>query len=404
MIEPTEHPELSLMRQLMKTQAVDHVLPRHFYTSEAVYQNDIERFWNRSWIWVGHVSQIPNTGDYFLFAYGSESIIVVRDTGGQVHAHLNVCRHRGSRVCVESSGNTRSFTCPYHAWNYGLNGMLRSNREMGASFDPSRYSLLSVQVKIFQGLIFICAASDAPDIDSGLKNLAPLTAPFALDKLKIAHTAVYTVDANWKLALENYMECYHCAPAHKAYSKAHSLKDPSSITEELLNRLQERSLQSGLPIEELSESGAAAQSVGADLYYRRYPLYSGYKTGSLSGKPIAPLLGTLSDFDGGATDIQIGVLNNFLAYSDHIIGYRFIPTALQKTDIQVVWMVREDAQEGADYDLDNLTWLWHETSLDDERIIRHNQAGVNSHHYIPGPLSNMEWGIRAFYDSYLKMI
>ena len=70
----------------------------------------------------------------------------------------------------------------------------------------------------------------------------------------------------------------------------------------------------------------------------------------------------------------------------------------------MVWYVREGAREGVDYDLDTLTWLWHVTSLDDERIIRVNQEGVNSHHFVPGPLSEMEWGIRAFYAGYLSQI
>ncbi|WP_235862229.1 SRPBCC family protein [Roseovarius litorisediminis] len=87
-----------------------------------------------------------------------------------------------------------------------------------------------------------------------------------------------------------------------------------------------------------------------------------------------------------------------------MVGYRFVPTALQETDIQVVWYVRGNAVAGKDYDRDMLTWLWHVTSLDDERIIRINQEGVNSHHFVPGPLSQMEWGIQSFYDNYLGMI
>ena len=110
----------------------------------------------------------------------------------------------------------------------------------------------------------------------------------------------------------------------------------------------------------------------------------------------------MKDFDGGTTDIQIGILNNFLAYSDHVVGYRFVPTSLQETNIEVVWFVRKDAEEGRDYNLDALTWLWHLTSQDDERIIRYNQEGVNSYHFKPGPLSEMEWGIRAFYKGYLE--
>ncbi len=401
---PSKNAGLEHMRELAGAHREGYVLPRHFYTSEAVYEHDINTYWNESWIWVGHVSQISKPGDFFLFDYGPESVIIARDREGGIHAHVNVCRHRGSRVCLEPSGNKSAFVCPYHAWTYDLQGRLRGGREMGEDFDPSAFGLLKAKLRVFQGLIFVSFADDPPPLEAPLERLAPRTAPFGLEDLKIAHTASYPVPANWKLALENYLECYHCAPAHLDYSRSHSLKDPASMTPELIDTMQQKAEAAGLPIDEINETGASAEALGAEIYYRRYPLYPGYLTGSEDGEPLAPLLGSLTGFDGGATDIQIGVLNNFLAYSDHVVGYRFVPRALQKTDIQIVWMVRADAEEGRDYDKERLTWLWHVTSLDDELIIRNNQAGVNSHRFQPGPLSSMEWGIEGFYYGYLGMV
>ena len=379
-------------------------LPRQFYTSETVYKMDIQHYWNHSWIWVGHINQIPNVGDFFLFDYGYESVIIARDKNDSVNAFLNVCRHRGSRVCIEKSGNTRVFVCPYHAWTYELNGSLRAAREMEDNFKTAEYSLKKVNLRIFHGLIFICVADNPPNIDEGLLQLEPLVEPFEFENLKIVHSANYPVAANWKLALENYMECYHCAPAHLEYSRSHSLKDPSSANIELKKCMLKRSMDVGLSGEELHINLLESNNVEMDFYFSRYPLFQGYKTGSKSGEKLAPLLGRLKDFDGGTSDIQIGILNNFLSYSDHVIGYRFIPRSLQLTDIEVIWMVREDAEEGQDYNLEDLTWLWHCTSKDDERIIALNQKGVNSNHYLPGPLSNMEWGIKAFHAGYLKQL
>jgi Rieske 2Fe-2S family protein len=200
------------------------------------------------------------------------------------------------------------------------------------------------------------------------------------------------------------MECYHCGPAHVEYSRSHSLKDPKSITPELISEMRRAGEIAGLPIQDFVRSGADGSDVDMDFYCQRYPLYPGYVTGSQSGAPLAPLLGDLKTFDGGTTDIQIGILNNFLAYSDHIIGYRFIPTSLQETTIEVIWFVHKDALEGTDYIKEDLTWLWHVTSQDDERIISLNQEGVNSYYFTPGPLSETEWGIRAFYQSYLRVV
>ncbi len=380
-----------------------HALPREFYTSQDIYYYDIVQVWNRNWLWAGHVSQIPNPGDYFLFDYGPESIIVVRDRDGDIRAHLNVCRHRGSRVCTEQSGNARVLVCPYHAWTYELSGKLRASHNMGEQFDPSKFGLLPVQVSVFKGLIFICAEANTPSLDPVLSKLEPLVEPYGLNDLKVAHTASFPVPANWKLAVENYLECYHCGPAHKEYSRSHSLKSPQDMAG-LVEPLKARAVEAGLSPNELTLVGDAAVTPFTSGYYRRYPLYQGYKTGSQSGEALAPLLGTLKGFDGGATDFDIGPLNWFLIYSDHMVGYRFIPRGLQETDIQVVWLIRADAEEGKDYNKENLTWLWHVTSLDDERIIRHNQSGVNSQYFQPGPLGEMETSIQDFYDFYFTMI
>jgi len=404
LIDPAKNPG----PQAVQTDPAPHQpgfsLARAYYALPSIYEKDLDRVWGRNWIWAGHASQIPETGDYFLFEVGPESVIVVRDRTGAIHAHMNVCRHRGSRICLERSGNTGSFTCPYHAWTYNLDGDLRGGRLMPEGFDRREYGLLPVHVLDFQGLLFICMAETPPPLEAELARLAPLTAPFGFENLKIAHQATYPVPANWKLALENYLECYHCAPAHKEYSKSHSLKDPAAMTPELIGAMRKGSTAAGLALVELSETGAKAAQPGTDLYYRRYPLFPGYQTGSRNGECLAPLLGSLRCCDGGATDVQIGPLNHFLVYSDHMIGYRFIPTGVQSTALQTVWLVRADAQEGRDYDLERLTWLWQVTTLDDERIIRNNQEGVNSRHYRPGPLSLMEWGIVDFYHNYLKMI
>jgi len=380
-----------------------HALPRGFYTSNAIFDHEIATVWNRNWIWVGHESQIPDPGDYFLFDYGPESIIVVRDREGAIRAHLNVCRHRGSRVCTEHSGHLQLLVCPYHAWTYELSGELRSRRGMSSDFEPADWGLMPAQIKVFQGMILVCASESAPSLDENLAQLAPLTEPFDFENLKLVHTENYCVPANWKLALENYLECFHCTPAHHEYSRSHTLASPRQMAAKL-GPMRERSVEVGLPVQDLDLTGPDAKSPGADVYCRRYPLFDDYSTGSRSGEPLAPLLGSLTGFDGGATDVMLGILNSFLVYSDHVVGYRFVPRTLQETEIQVSWLVRGDAREGHDYRLDDLTWLWHTTSLDDERIIRHNQQGVNSHFFRPGPLAEQEYAIPGFYDFYLAMI
>ena len=396
--------EIELMRQLAGAYTSGRSLERMFYTSPTVYERDILKIWCESWLWAGHVSQIPNPGDYFLFTFATESVIVLRDGDGQVRAHLNVCRHRGSRVCLEASGNARVFSCPYHGWTYGLNGALRGAPMMGDNFDCDAHGLDRVNITVFEGLIFINLSENPPNLTPALARLKPHVAPFGFENTKIAHSISYPVPANWKLAFENYLECYHCAPSHKEYSRSHSLKDPNSMTVELLAGMQARAREAGLTTDVVDATGLDADPPGADIYHRRYPLYPGYDTGSKTGGGLAPLLGNLTGYDGGATDISIGPVNYFLAYSDHVVGYRFLPRGPRETEIQTVWMVHQDAVEGRDYDLDTLTWLWDVTTKDDERIIHNNQEGVGSMRYRPGPLSTMEWGISGFLGWYTSQI
>ena len=124
--------------------------------------------------------------------------------------------------------------------------------------------------------------------------------------------------------------------------------------------------------------------------YSRTALFEGYKTGSRHGEPVAPLLGDLKDYDGGASDFVLGPFSFFLAYSDHVVGYVFSPVDHKNCQCKIYWFVRSDAVEGSDYDLDELMWLWDITTYADEEIIANNWKGVNSRYYRPGPFSGME--------------
>src|SRR5690349_20389165 len=116
-------------------------LAKRFYTEEAVYQQEVRWLRENMWLTAGHESQIPRPGDYFLYEFDKESIIVIRDGSGQIRAHHNVCRHRGSRICTAATGSVRALTCPYHAWSYALDGKLRTAPFTPENFDKSGYGL-----------------------------------------------------------------------------------------------------------------------------------------------------------------------------------------------------------------------------------------------------------------------
>ena len=147
-----------------------------------------------------------------------------------------------------------------------------------------------------------------------------------------------------------------------------------------------------------SESGREA------VFSFRYALYDGVKTGARGGQPVAPLMGAFRDYDGGVTSTHLGPASFFIAYTDHGVLYRFIPKTALTSEMEVVWLVRGDAREGIDYNLDDLTWLWTVTSEADKRITEESQRGVNSTYYRSGPYAPVEQNAFRYVAWYLNEI
>ena len=393
--------EAAGIADLIARRAPGHALETAFYRDPAVYARDLERIFFTHWLWIGHASDVARPGDFVTFEVGEESVIVVRGRDDRVHALANVCRHRGSRVCYAGRGHADWLVCPYHGWTYDLDGSLAKARLMPADFDPATHGLAPVHLRELHGLIFISLAESPPDFELIARDLAAPLAPYGLAEARVAHRALWRIRANWKLAVENYQECYHCAPAHPEFSRSHSIKLPRRRYLRLTSALMARARESGLDHPFADHVGPGE---GPQHYYDRYPLFEGYVTGSEDGEPLAPLLGTIPDYDGGAANVQVGPVSFFLAYPDHVVGYRFTPRACQETDCEVVWLVRGDAEAGRDYDPERLSWLWRVTTEADKTIIEKNQEGVNSRFYRPGPYAPMESFCARFVDWYLDTI
>lgn len=387
--------------EAMQAWRTGYALPGAVYRDPALYEEEIRRIFLKSWHYVGHQSQIPTKGDYFLFEMAGESVIVVRDGEGGINALLNVCRHRGSRICDASVGHEVRLVCRYHGWTYGLDGALRAATHTPEGFDRAKYGLKRLPTRVFAGMIFLNFDADPVPFDAIANDLAAPLAPYGLDHARVAHRENYPIASNWKLAVENYCECYHCVPAHPEYSVAHSRAVSRAEQMELAKPVIARAPQAGLTQLEVRRSWLDAGPLGTDRAYDRYALMRGHLTGSRDGKPVAPLLGTIKAFDGGTTDLHLGPMTFGLAYSDHVVLYRFTPRGLHSTDCEITWLVNETAVEGRDYDREKLTWLWHVTTLADKQIIERNQAGVDSRFYLPGPLSPMEDFTRRFLEWYV---
>ena len=384
--------------ELVNSHQPGWALERRFYTDPSIYALELDAILFRNWFMAGHESQIPNNGDYIVARMDKESAIVVRGDDGQIRAFANVCRHRGSLVCLNDAGSVRKFVCPYHGWTYEVNGKLSAARSMPADFDKSSHSLNPVSLAIIGGLIFVCFSDNPPSLDATKRDLTEPMKMFGFDNMKVAAKKSYPIAANWKLAIENYQECYHCASAHPDYAKLHTLMLDPHMRDRIQDKMLDRLEACGLKHVETYSLDCDVPAGGSAYAYSRTALFEGYKTGSRDGEPVAPLLGNLTGYDGGASDWVFGPFTYILSYSDHHVIYVFTPVDTENCVCEVYWIVRSNAEEGTDYDVGELTWLWDTTTHADETIIVNNWKGVNSRYYKPGPFSRMERNESNFID------
>lgn len=388
--------------ELISAQKPGYSLDQRFYTDPDIFELELEKIINRNWILAGHQSELTNPGDYKVLKVARESAIIVRAEDGSIKAFANVCRHRGSLVCLSESGNTRKFACPYHGWTYNIDGELIAARNMPEDFDASSHSLHPVSVDVIHGLLFICFSDSPPALENCKKDLAEPMAMFDFENLKVAANKKYPIPANWKLAIENYQECYHCGTAHPDYARMHTLMLDAKKRDRVQGHMLAKMQACGVKDILIDYIDTAARPGEIGYGYSRTALFEEYLSGSEDGSPVAPLLGNLKDYDGGASDLSFGAFSFLLAYSDHVVCYVFTPVDQNNSMCEIVWLVRGDAVEGKDYDVDKLTWLWSITTEADKTIIVNNSKGLHSKFYQPGPFSGMERPERVYVEWLLQ--
>ncbi len=198
---------------------------RSSYTSPEILELERERVFDRSWIYVGHESEVCNPGDFQSRDVAGRPVILIRDSDGELRVLINSCTHRGAQVCREAEGNAKTFQCFYHAWTYNNRGDLVGVPDAGGygpAFDKQEMGLKSPpRITNYRGLIFL---SFDPNIEEFVTYVA--NAKEQLDLIidqseagmeVVGGTHLYSSHANWKMLVENSLESYHVAPLHKSY-------------------------------------------------------------------------------------------------------------------------------------------------------------------------------------------
>jgi phenylpropionate dioxygenase-like ring-hydroxylating dioxygenase large terminal subunit len=202
------------------TPASPFTLPFRWYTDEEVLRQERSSIFARSWQYGGRAEQVAQPGSFVTVDAGGIPILVTRDADGALRSFLNVCRHRGA-VLVEGSGTRRTIQCHYHAWTYDLDGSLRNapRSEREQAFDRSEWPLLPAGVDVWGPFLFVNPDPAAAPLAEHLGALPEILArDIDVDGLVFHSRVEFGADANWKVVVENFLECYHCSTAHPGFS------------------------------------------------------------------------------------------------------------------------------------------------------------------------------------------
>lgn len=386
---------------LIKERQPRHTLSRELYTDQDVYRDDLAQIWHSKWIFVGHTFELEKAGQYLTVQIGDYPIVVVKGNDGEIRAFHNVCLHRGSKVCQEAHGRSAKLVCPYHKWTFELDGKLQYAGNMGADFNINQHKLKAAHCEMVETYIYVCVADEAPDFDAFRKTIQPFLAPHNLADCKVAFEASLVEKGNWKLVFENNRECYHCDGTHpellRSFVENLSVVGVSNEESPELKEFLDKCENAGLP---------SRMQMDKDGQYRitRIPLSGVAKSYTMDGKPAVN-----GRLDKSGVD-NIGALlyfnypstwNHFLG--DHALSFRVLPVGPGETVVTTKWLVHKDAQEGIDYNIENLTHVWMQTNDQDRRLVEGTHAGVSSPSYTPGQYADPgERGPWQFNDWYCE--
>ncbi|MCW2493105.1 MAG: 2Fe-2S ferredoxin [Frankiales bacterium] len=352
-------------------------LPGIYYTDEAIFALEQERIFEQLWFCAARSSDLAGPGSFKTVQIGRESVIVSRNRAGAIRAFYNVCRHRGAKLCTEGSGEIkRAFQCAYHAWTYDLDGALIAapNLTKMPDVDRTEFGLMKVAVREWLGYVWLCLADEPPSFDQAVMQtvadrLGDLESieHYDLEHLSVGRRIVYDVKANWKLIVENFMECYHCATIHPELTEV-------------------------LP--EFSNGYAAQYFVGHGAEFGQQ--IEGFTIDGSPGMDRIPGISDEQDRRYYAITIKPQVFINLVP--DHVILHRMYPVAPDHTIVECDWLYLPAVVESGQ-DVSLSVELFDRVNRQDFDACERCQPAMSSRVYASGGvLVPSEHHIGAFHD------
>jgi glycine betaine catabolism A len=355
----------ALLQRVLEPLETARTLPGEAYASPEVFAWERRHFLEGSWACVGRATDLSRPGDQRAIQVGSIGVLLLRGAVGALRGFFNVCRHRGHELMETGAArNARGLKCPYHGWVYGLEGECRATPRFDADdLDPAEFPLVPVAVEDRWGWLFVNVSGDAGPIDEHLGNLWMAVADYSPERLVEAARHEYEIAANWKIVIENYLECYHCSSIHPELCKV-------TPPEAWIQYPEESSgvwIGGGMPLRD----HAATMSL----------------TGESFGVPI-PSVPEARLREVG----YIAMLPNLLIspHPDYLMTHRLVPLSEARTWIECTWLFPPEALERPGFSPDYAAEFWDITNWEDWRACESVQRNVSSPGFRQGPISPWE--------------
>jgi len=356
-------------------------LPGKYYHSQEIYEEELEKIFYKKWVLAGRAEEIPKAGDYKLFEIGDESVIIARNKEGGISANFNVCRHRGTRMCVEPKGHfeSKNIQCPYHAWTYALDGKLIASPMMQSleSFDKESHNLHPAGIHEWGGFMFVNLAEDPLPFEEQMGALVNKFEDWKLPELRIAHVIKYELACNWKLILQNYQECYHCPGVHPLLSKL-------------------------TPFQSAQHDCNEGAVIGGFMQ-----LEEGVKSMTMDGEPAGPPV-----CDVGGADMKrvyyYSVFPNMLLtpHPDFVLFHHIMPRGNGSITNTCHWLYHPDviADKSSVERIQSAVEFWDLTNKEDWAVCEQMQQGTKSRRFTRGTYSGQEDMLYALDQEVLKSL
>jgi Rieske 2Fe-2S family protein len=346
-------------------------LPGEAYGSPDVFAWEQAHLFEGAWMCIGRASDLglAAPGAQAAVQVGTQSFLLVVGDDGLIRGFHNICRHRGHELLAVGEQRTqRGVRCPYHAWVYGLEGDLRATPRFDMdSLDKADYPLVDARVEVWHGWLFLNASGDAPDLGTYLGNLEVVVDGYRPEELRLGARHEYELAANWKIAIENYAECYHCSEIHPELCK---VTPPDS---DIAYPERSNGVWLGGPMELLDHA----------------------VTMSLTGASDGVTIPGLPEDKHRLVGYSIVYPNLLISpHPDYVMTHRLVPLAPDRTWIECAWYFPEEAFALPGFSPDYAVEFWDITNREDWGACESVQRNVTSPGYRPGPFSY--WEIDVF--------